>query len=200
MALSKSAVLLIGQSWPLAQQRISDSITLAFYRENRTRLSAFARNAFKLLFALGELKGSETSDETEETPCEEVEIVREWLALKAAFNDSFDSTMYEYIHKLKMEKVLPRECTSASDCFFAHLLKTETRFVKNLSECKALRAQLSIASEQNSKLESDLEKEKSRADVLAKQLEEANLKMSLKVCKPSEESEDFENVDWFFSL
>lgn len=199
MALSKPEVLQIAQSWPVAQERISNSITLSFYRENRARFSAFARNAFKLLFALGELKDSDTFH-TDETPCEELEVVREWLALKAAFNDSFDSTTYEYIYKLKMDRVLPRECTSTSDCFFAHLLKTETRFAKNLSECKALRSKLAVAAEEISKLKCDLETEKRRASVLANQLEESNFKLSLKFSKSREELGGVENIDWFFSL
>lgn len=202
MAISKDELFKIGQSWPVAQERIVGQITLPFYLKNATRIGAFSRNAFKLLFVLGELKDTEGNVECADIACEVSSVfMREWIALKAAFNDSFDARMYKHIYELKVRNILPRECTSVSDCFFSHLLKTESRFLSNLEEVKSFRSKLNTLSLENSSLKSELEEEKRRVSILSSEVKKANARLEIdEKIFGDEEAMRSENIDWFFSL
>lgn len=188
----------------MAQERIGGHITLPFYLKNAIRIGAFSRNAFKILFVLGELKDTEGNLECGAHAGEVSAVVmREWIALKAAFNDSFDATMYKNIYDLKVRNILPRECTSVSDCFFSHLLKTEARFLSNLEEVRSFRSNQNTLRLENSSLKSELEEEKRRVSILSGEVKKANAR--LEICEKMFGDDEAlrlcsENIDWFFDL
>lgn len=61
-------------------------------------------------------------------------------------------TMYRKIQDYKESGLLPRGPTSVADAFFAHMQKTEVRFLSNFDECVFLRAKVSTLRGENESL------------------------------------------------
>lgn len=172
--MADSDIVQIGRNWPVEQERVCSQISIVFFREHSGRIKLFVRNAFKILYTLGSLAVQDghplVMRAVDEADLMNDDLRRGWLALQAAFNDSFDADMFRSLQTLKKDKVIPPGLTTVADAFFGHLLKTEIRFMSYVKNNKELREAKSALLKTNGELKMQVERAAVRETDLKREL------------------------------